>query len=70
MPTPSSPKSAKQKIDEFMKRVRDLPPGGDLASLLDREIEELAKVAEEEALAERKKIDEARQKKAGFPPSA
>lgn len=60
--------TAKQKIEEMMAQVRNLPPGGDLASLLTREIKELAELAENEALAEREKAEENR-RKAGFPPS-
>lgn len=63
-----APKSARQKLNEMMERVRQMPPGGDLASLLTREITELAQAAEQEALEERKKAEEDR-RKAGFPPS-
>lgn len=61
-------KSAKQKLEEMMERVRSMPPGGDLASLLTREINELAEAAEKEALAERERTESDR-RKAGFPPS-
>lgn len=61
-------KSAKVKLDELMERVRSLPPGGDLASLLTREIAELAELAEKEALAERERAEQDR-RRAGFSPS-
>lgn len=61
-------KSASQKLEEMMERVRSMPPGSDLASLLTREINELAQAAEKQALAEREKGEEDR-RKAGFPPS-
>lgn len=61
-------KSAKEKLEELMERVRQMPRGGDLSSLLTREITELAELAEKEALAEREKAEENR-RKAGFPPS-
>ena len=61
-------KPAREKLDEMMQRVRSMPPGGDLASLLTREIAELAEAAEAQALAGREKAEEDR-RKAGFPPS-
>jgi hypothetical protein len=57
--------SAQQKLEEMMDRVRSLPPGGDLASLLTKEITELAQIAEKQAIAER----EAAREGADFPPS-
>jgi len=64
----SDSKTARHKLDEMMKRVRGLPPGGDLAALLTREITELAAVAEQEAIEEREK-SQADRRQAGFPPS-
>jgi hypothetical protein len=61
-------KTAKERLEEMMERVRSMPRGGDLASLLTREIEELAELVEREALAEREKAEDDR-RKAGFPPS-
>lgn len=61
-------KTAKKKLEELMERVRRMPRGGDLSSLLTKEITELAELAEKEALLEREKAEEDR-RKAGFPPS-
>lgn len=61
--------SAAKKLEEMMERIRSMPPGGDLASLLTREIGELAAAAEKEALREREKAQDDR-RKAGFSPSA
>jgi hypothetical protein len=61
-------RTAKEKLEEMMERVRSMPRGGDLASLLTHEIEELAELVEKEALAEREKAEDDR-RKAGFPPS-
>jgi hypothetical protein len=63
-----APKTARQQLDEMMQQVRSLPPGGDLASLLTREITALAQAAERDALDERKKTEQDR-REAGFPPS-
>jgi hypothetical protein len=61
-------KSAKEKLEKMMERVRSMPRGGDLASLLTRELGELAELAEREALREREKAEDDR-RKAGFSPS-
>jgi hypothetical protein len=60
--------SAKEKLDQMMARVRAMPRGGDLASLLTGEITELTELVEKEALAEREQAESDR-RKAGFPPS-
>ena len=65
---PAEKKSAREKLEEMMARVRAMPPGGDLASLLTEEITGLAEAAEKEALAERERAEQDR-RKAGFPPS-
>lgn len=41
------------KLQELMRKVRELKPGGDLEGLLEDEIEELRKMVYEEAVAER-----------------
>lgn len=61
-------KNAREKLEEMLQRVRAMPPGGDLASLLTEEIGELAAAAEKEALREREKAENDR-REAGFPPS-
>lgn len=60
--------SARGKLEEMMERVRRMPAGGDLASLLTRELGELARAAEAEALAEREKSEQNR-RQADFSPS-
>lgn len=41
------------KLQELMRKVRELKPGGDLEGLLEEEIEELRKLVYEEAVSER-----------------
>ena len=61
-------KTAKEKLEEMLERVRSLPPGGDLATVLTQELGELSQVAEQEALAEREKAEDDR-READFSPS-
>ena len=54
------------KLEEFRRRVRKLPRGGDLGSLLDEGVSELRALFYEEMLAER---EESASSEADFPPS-
>lgn len=62
--------TAEEKIKELMRRVREMKPGGDLASLLTKELGELTALAQKEALAEREKTTRDRLDEADFSPSS